>query len=61
MDLTHFTKEEKHQLVYLLSEEVTINKQCYVLSGALRIYCKSVADALTASDLSLVRFIEYEL
>ena len=61
MDLTHFAKEEKHQLVYLLSEEVTINKQCHVLSGALRIYCKSVADALTASDLSLVRFIEYEL
>ncbi|WP_028258279.1 type II CRISPR-associated endonuclease Cas1 [Veillonella montpellierensis] len=61
MDLTHFTKDEKYQLVNLLSEEVIIDKQRHVLSGAIRIYCKSVMDALTASDLSLVRFIEYEL
>lgn len=61
MNHMNFTKEDKYVLVGLLSEEVKIDGRQQILSSAIRIYCKSVTDALTKRDLSLVRFIEYEL
>lgn len=61
MDLNQFSKDEKYRLIGILSEEVRIYNKTYTLTDAIRIYCKSICDALSQSDLYLVRFIEYEL
>lgn len=61
MDHINFVREDKYRLVGLLSEEVRIDGKVQMLSAAIRIYCKSITDALTNEDLSLVRFVEYEL
>lgn len=61
MDSNQFSKDEKYRLIGILSEEVRIYNKTYTLTDAIRIYCKSICDALSQSDLSLVRFIEYEL
>lgn len=48
--------EEKMQLVDLLNHEVMIDgKRNYVLN-AMKIYCKSVFDAINENDISLIRF-----
>ena len=48
-------------LIELLSEDVKINDTIQTFSAAIRIYCKSVFDALRNQDASEIRFIEYEL
>lgn len=61
MNLGKFTHDEKMQLVYLLSDSVVIDgKQNYV-SNAIKIYCRSLFDALNENDTSLIRFYKYEL
>lgn len=48
--------EEKIQLVNLLNSEVLIDGKRQYLNNAIRIYCKSIFDALNEQDLSLMRF-----
>lgn len=56
-----FEKEEKLQLVNILNQEVTIDgKRNYVIN-AIKIYCKSVFDAINDNDVSLIRFYSNEL
>lgn len=52
--------DEKIQLVDLLNKEVMIDNKRQYLNNAIRIYCKTIFDALNEKDLSLVRFC-YEL
>ncbi len=59
--VNEFNREVKLSLVELLSEDVTINDTVQTFSAAIRIYCKSVFDALRNQDASQIRFIEYEL
>ena len=54
-------KEHKYQLVALLNKEVVINSKTETLSNAIRIYCKSVCDALDNKNISLIRFVRNEL
>lgn len=61
MQHDNFTKEEKLLLVDLLNKEVRIDGTTQFLSTAIRIYCKSVCDALTRGDIGLLRLIEYEI
>lgn len=56
-----FEKEHKYQLVALLNKEVVINSKTETLSNAIRIYCKSVCDALDNKNISLIRFVRNEL
>lgn len=56
-----FDKELKLSLVGLLSKDVKINDTVQVLSAAIKLYCRSVFDALRTGDVSVLRFIEYEL
>ncbi len=56
-----FGTEEKHEMVKLLNLEVTINERLEFLTNAIKIYVKSVFDALNKNDVSLIRFYEYEL
>ena len=56
-----FNRDVKLSLIELLSEDVKINDTIQTFSAAIRIYCKSVFDALRNQDASEIRFIEYEL
>ena len=61
MDSDKFDKEEKTTLLHLLIREVTVNGRKNTLLNAIKIYTKSVLDAIEAVDASLIKFIEYEL
>ncbi len=55
-DFTKFEKEEKHTLVDILNSQVYINGAEQYLSNAIRIYCRSVFDALNENDPSQIHF-----
>ena len=61
MQRKEFTHEEKIQLVNVLNNEVMIDGKTQYVNNAIKIYCKSVFDALRNQDASEIRFIEYEL
>ena len=56
-----FDKEEKHRLLTVLNKEVEIAGKKEVLGNAIKIYCKSIFDALNDKDISLIRFYFNEL
>lgn len=56
-----FDKYEKHLMLGLLNKEVEISGKKEVLGNAIKIYCKSVFDALNDRDISLIRFYFNEL
>lgn len=51
-----FEHEEKMQLVDILNSEVIIDGKSQLVTNAIKIYCKSVLDALTEGDVSLIKF-----
>lgn len=55
---TKFETEEKHAVLEILKSEVTINHSRQVLPNAIRIYVKSVFDALLYEDARQVAFYE---
>ena len=54
-------KEEKLQLVNILNQEVTIDGKRNYVVNAIKIYYKSVFDAINDNDVSLIRFYSNEL
>ena len=61
MKLIDFEHSEKMQLVDILNQEVLIDGKNQYVNNAIKIYCKSVFDALNDDDSSLVRFYRFEL
>ena len=61
MKLEQFEHEEKMWLVDILNQEVQIDGKIQYVSNAIKIYCKSVFDALNEDDRALVRFYKIEL
>lgn len=61
LKLVDFTSEEKHILLDILNDTVVINKTRQTVLNAVKYYCRSVFDALSESDLSLIQFYSYEL
>lgn len=61
MKLMDFEQEEKMQLVNVLNQEVLIDGKKQYVNNAIKIYCKSVFDALNDDDSSLMRFYRIEL
>lgn len=61
MDLKKFDHEEKMELVDFLNKKIYINKQEQYVNNAVKIYVKSVFDALNDKDISKLRFYTYEL
>lgn len=51
-----FEKEEKHQIVDILNQTVIINGSTQYVSNAIKIYCKSVFDAINDEDVSQIKF-----
>lgn len=57
-DFKKFETEEKHAVLEVLKSEVTINHFRQVLPNAIKIYVKSVFDALLYEDAAQVAFYE---
>lgn len=53
---TNFGTEEKHKLVAILKDSVVINDSIQYVSNAIKIYCKSVFDAINDGDVSQIKF-----
>ncbi|MEG0191312.1 MAG: type II CRISPR-associated endonuclease Cas1 [Lachnospiraceae bacterium] len=56
-----FEHEEKMELVDLLNQEVYIDGKKNFVSNAIKIYSKSIFEALSDNDISLIRFYRNEL
>ena len=56
-----FEHDEKMELLKVLQYEVTIGGRTEFLNNAIKIYTKSVFDALNDNDCSLIKLYEYEL
>lgn len=61
LNLTKFEHEEKMQLVNIFNHEVKIDNKIQYVNNAIKIYCKSVFEALNEDDSALVRFYKNEL
>lgn len=56
-----FEHEEKMQVLSILNEEITIGGKREYVNNAIKIYCKSVFDALNDGEPSLIKFYRNEL
>lgn len=56
MRLDEFEHDKKMELVKILNNEVIIDNKVQYVSNAIKIYCKSIFDALNGDDCSLIRF-----
>ena len=61
MKFEEFETDEKRRLVNILNHEVMIDGRVQYVNNAVKIYCKSVFDALNENDSSLIRFYKFEL
>ena len=61
MTLNQFEHEEKMQIVNILNNEIRIDGKIQYVNNAIKIYCKSVFDALNENHSSLIRFYKIEL
>lgn len=61
MPLEAFEHQEKMRLVDILNHEVWIDGKLRYVNNAIKIYCKSVFDALNGEDSALIRFYRIEL
>lgn len=56
MELEKFETEEKRDMINFMKEQVIINSRSEVVTNAVKIYCKSVFDAIEENDVSLIKF-----
>lgn len=56
-----FETEEKHLILEILNKEVEINGKREVFTNAVKIYTRSIFDALNDKELSMIRFYRNEL
>ena len=61
LDPDKFEPEEKRKILTLLSEEFIIDGRKQTLLNTMKIYSKSVFDAIEQGDASCIRFYKYEL
>lgn len=59
MNPVDFEKEEKHYMVGVLEKKVVIDGQKQFLQNALKIYTKSVLDAINDKDSSAIKFYSF--
>jgi CRISPR/Cas system-associated endonuclease Cas1 len=61
MNLEVFEHDEKVEIIQVLNEQVVIDGKQQYMVNAIRVYCKSLFDALEEKDISKIRFPNYEL
>ena len=59
LKLEAFGKDEKRLMIDILNEIVSINYRQETVYNAIKIYCKSVFDAIENRDISDLRFYQY--
>lgn len=57
--LSCFRTEQKHQLLDVLNTNVINSEKKVTLNYAIKIYCKSIFDALNNNDLSLIKWSRF--
>ena len=57
---TKFDKDEKHILVDLLNSTVIVNNTEQYLNNAIKLYCRSVFDALNENDATRIAFYSFK-
>lgn len=53
-----FDKDEKNCFIYMLEDGVMIDGKNQYVSNAIKIYCRSVFDALNDKDISMLKFYQ---
>lgn len=65
MEINHmpekFEHDEKIEILRLLQKEVIIAGRKEYVNNAMKIYCRSIFDALNDGDISLIKFYRDEL
>ncbi|MBQ7359322.1 MAG: type II CRISPR-associated endonuclease Cas1 [Lachnospiraceae bacterium] len=56
-----FEHDEKICILQILQQEVTISNRNECVNNAIKIYCRSIFEALNERDISAIKFYEYEL
>lgn len=56
--ISEFTKDEKYMLIDIINQPVRINGTEQTVLNAIKIYCKSIFDALNEENQYLIKFIE---
>ncbi len=56
-----FNHNEKMEVLNILNKEVIIDGKINYVNNAIKIYCKSVFDAINQQDVSLIKFYKDEL
>lgn len=56
MRYSELTSKEKHLIINILNDTVVIDQGKQTVLNAVKIYCRSVFDALNEGDLSLIKF-----
>lgn len=56
MNPTKFEHDEKMEVISILQNEVVINGRSEFVNNAIKIYCKSIFDAINDEDISEIRF-----
>ena len=56
MKPTQFEKDEEHHMISILNQEVQIDGRKEILGKAVKIYTRSVFDALNDQDISQIKF-----
>lgn len=56
-----FEHEEKMLILNLINEEVVIGGKREIINNAIKIYCRSIFDAIAEKDISLIKFYRNEL
>ena len=61
MKVEKFEHDEKMQVVDVLNTEVVIGGKREYVNNAIKIYCRSIFDALNDNELSQIKFYRNEL
>lgn len=61
MNPQQFEHTEKMEILKILQQDAMIAERKEYVSNAIKIYCKSVFDALSDNDVSLIKFYKSEL
>lgn len=61
MNPQQFEHSEKMEILDILQQNVVIAERKEYVSNAIKIYCKSIFDALADNDVSLIKFYKSEL
>ena len=56
-----FESLEKREVLSVLNDDVFIAGRSENIMNTIKIYCKSVFNAINSNDTSMIKFYEYEL